>query len=89
MPVPKIPAKSFRLMPQAKIMPKKIAMNTSEVPRSGCFMTSRKGTPTYAATGRRSDRVFSLPTFSCKRAAKETIMIILENSDGCRVIGPS
>ena len=45
MPAPKMPKSSFSLMPDTKAMPKKIAMKTRDVPRSGCFSTSRKGTP--------------------------------------------
>ena len=54
MPATTIPKKNLHGIPQAITMPKKIAMKTSDVPRSGCFKTKMNGIPTYAAIGNRS-----------------------------------
>ena len=35
-----------RFTPATKSMPRRIAMNTSEVPRSGCFRTRKNGSAT-------------------------------------------
>ena len=69
-------------------MPNKIAKNTSDVPKSGCFITRMNGKPTYKNTGKISLKVLSLPILFSSNAANDIIIIIFENSDGCKVIGP-
>ena len=71
-----------KLIPATKIMPRKIAKNTSPVPKSGCLATKRNGTNTNKATGATSRHLDKRPTLLSSKAAKAIIIITLENSDG-------